>query len=49
MILQQEVAIKTLGFDEKFQSVRVDIFKNGLDIKKELLSLGFYKLAPNAF
>lgn len=31
------------------KAVRVDIFKGKQDVKKDLLTLGYYKLASNAF
>lgn len=47
--MQQEVTLEFLGFEEKFAAVRVDVHKGNTDVKKELLSLGFYKLGSNAF
>ncbi|CAD8162146.1 unnamed protein product [Paramecium pentaurelia] len=49
LILQQEVTLTVQGQDEKFQSLRVDIKKKDLDVKKELVSLGYFRLSPNAF
>lgn len=49
LIYQENADITVIGYDEKLQAVRVDIFKGKQDVKKDLLTLGYYKLASNAF